>query len=212
MPIESSKTSTATWRRWVKGQIAALSGGGGGQWVLISTTVPTSSPTVDITWDETAYDEVKLHIDGIYGASAYDRQLTVQLGYDDGASFHSTSGDYAGTFRDLVSTTFTAMSPTTYHLCGHSVLNVDTSYGGLSGYVSVISGSGTNSGAIIESRTHHVYGANQIYGYEAKSYLVPLSVVTGSEADIDSVRLQWDGSSINFSTGGVIRLYGLKNS
>ena len=187
---------------------------GAGQWVLLEDRAVTATTPLTFTWDETAYDEIKLHLINLAGASGTDRQLEVQVGYANGASFHSTALDYNGTYREFKDLTLTAQAVTDAHACGGSVINVDATYEGLSGYIKIISGSQEDTGCIIESMTHHVYGggSGDMVAYEAKSYLEPLSTLTTGAGVIDSARLYWDGGTINFSAFGKVRMYGLKNS
>ena len=221
MSIESSKTKTSTWRRWVSNYlttnaaaITALGGGGGGQWILLEDRAVTAVSNLDFTWDETAYDEIRLQLINLSAASGTDRQLKVRVGHTNGTVFHASGGDYAGTYREFQDTAFTAQPNTTYHLCGHSVLNVDATYDGLSGYVKIVAGSQQDTGAIIDSMTHHVYGGGvgDMLAYEAKSYLQDLSTINTTEGIIDGARLSWDGGTINFNALGTVRMYGLKNS
>ena len=187
---------------------------GAGQWVLLEDRAVTATTPLTFTWDETAYDEIKLHLINLAGASGTDRQLEVQVGYANGTSFHSTNLDYNGTYREFKDLTLTAQAVTDAHACGGSVINVDATYEGLSGYIKIISGSQEDTGCIIESMTHHVYGggSGDMVAYEAKSYLEPLSTLTTGAGVIDSARLYWDGGTINFSAFGKVRMYGLKNS
>lgn len=186
---------------------------GGGQWVLLEDTAVTAVANLDFNWDETLYDEIRLELIQLVGASATDRQLKVQVGNTTGTVFHTSAGDYEGTYRGLADTSFTAQPSDTYHLCGSSVINVDASASSLSGYVRIIAGAPSDSGAIIKSMTHHVEGnSGDIIAYEAASYLQDPSTIATSQGIIDGVRLSWDGASLNFNASGRVRVYGLKNS
>ncbi len=187
---------------------------GAGQWVLLEDRAVTAVSDLDFTWDETAYDEIRLQLINLSGASGTDRQLKVRVGNTNGTVFHAASGDYAGTYREFQDTAFTAQPSSTYHLCGGSVINVDATYEGLSGYVKIVAGSQTDTGAIIDSMTYHVYGGGtgDMVAYEAKSYLLDITTIATTEGIIDGARLSWDGGTINFNAFGKVRMYGLKNS
>jgi len=212
MPIESSKTSTATWRRWVKGQIAALSGGGGGQWVLIEDYTPTAVTSYDFTWDETLYSSVRLELEAIQPDS--DAGLLLRLGHTDGATILNTTGDYLWSHREIGSATaFTVSGVTDEIELQPGGLTVDASFTqGCGGKIEVIGGSDANTTAIVEASTHFVYGGagGTFYSYYVQGYVKNYG--RGSEA-FDTLQIAWDGAMPpSFKAQGSIRLYGLKNS
>ena len=177
---------------------------------MLQETIPTTVATIDFTWDETLYDEIRVEVSL---SPSEDRVLTVQLGYNNGANFHETSGDYDGSLHELGGITWGAMSNTSYHeAAGTGGLSVDASFNtACSGKINIIGGYNTTSTCIIDSLVTFIYGGGggTPYCYSGQSYLKPIDT-----ADIiDTVRLGWSGAAnMTFKAGGTIRYYGLKNS
>lgn len=192
----------------LQSQVNALSSSSGGQWVLLETKIIAGTEEfINFTWDETAYDEIRIELDNIQ--PFVDRNMLLRLGADDGITMLASTGDYSGTYRDVDGTTINAQVNTDEHQLTFSVDS--TSDHSASGRINIVGGSFVGSGCIIDSLIQWIYGGagGTPWAYHCTSQIDNMSSVNA----IDTVQLFWDGSPVTtFQADGIIRYYGLKNS
>ena len=180
-------------------------------WVLIESWTPTAVNSKDFTWDETAYSAIKVVVHGITPATDAVN-LFFRLGYDNGATILSGSGDYRSASSLLTAPT------------GSSVLTTDAVDASTTEVLIVDNiGTATNegAGAIIEINhpsptscptTYNVMGSclDSVADERVKKTWGIMRDGAERANAIDTIQLRL--SSGNFETTGTVYVYGLKRA
>lgn len=164
------------------------------QWVLLSSTTPTAVGTIDFTFDETAYSDIRILGQGIIPASD-GRTLYMRIGHSNGSTI-LTSTRYMDFSTESTSERIPVpgASGTVGSSAGEGIA-FDIQ---MSGFYSTI------TAPIIDVKSVFASSAGGTITSHAEKY-------TYTEADndnIDTIRLYW--SAGNFETVGQIYVYGLK--
>lgn len=188
LTVDSAEASGVKW--------AAASGGSGGNWVLISTTTISGSPsTVAITLSG-SYRGYMLQLENVYCSSS-GSAMRVRTSTDGGSTFDSSSGNYGytynalGTYGPVLNTgTYIEMLPAS---------GLSNSSDGVFGHVTFFDPLNSALKAFAEWK---------LFGRRWDSANPDIYVGTGyrdTAADVDTVQFLW---SLGNFAGGKIRLFG----
>lgn len=188
LTVDSAEASGVKW--------AAASGGSGGNWVLISTTTISGSPsTVAITLSG-SYRGYMLQLENVYCSSS-GSAMRVRTSTDGGSTFDSSSGNYGytynalGTYGPVLNTgTYIEMLPAS---------GLSNSSDGVFGHVTFFDPLNSALKAFAEWK---------LFGRRWNSANPDIYVGTGyrdTAADVDTVQFLW---SLGNFAGGKIRLFG----
>lgn len=172
-------------------------GGSGGNWVLISTTTISGSPsTLEFTFSG-SYRRYRLELEDVTQSSPFSYILRMQTSTDGGSTFDSSSDNYGYSYGPLgtygpVSTTGTYMQLLPDSVIGVSGVGV---WGEIDFYDPLNASTRTFAKWNLFGRFWSMVATNYVLG----------SGVRDSAADVDTVQLYF--SSGNFA-GGKIRLFG----
>jgi hypothetical protein len=175
----------------------------GGQWVLLQTTTPIATDEdLDFTWDETAYDEIKIVLEGINTDNDGD-SLRLQLGSADGATI------YAANYDNIIRDWSLLAVPGTY--TGTNFLQIAfpvsvTANETVSGTISITGFASADTGAMVHSKLNWISSAL------SAQVIRELRGWIDDTVAIDTVRLSFNGAGAAFNAVGSIRYYGLKNT
>lgn len=176
---------------------AASGGGSGGNWVLISTTTISGSPsTLDFTFSG-SYRRYRLELEDVTQSSPFSYILRMQTSTDGGSTFDSSSANYGYSYGPLgtygpVSTTGTYMQLLPDSVIGVSSVGV---WGEIDFYDPLNASTRTFAKWNLFGRFWSTVATNYVLG----------SGVRDSAADVDAVRLFWSTGTF---AGGKIRLFG----
>ena len=187
-------SSTATGVKW-----AAASGGGGsgGNWVLISTTTISGSPSnLDFTLSG-SYRRYRLELEDVTQSSPFSYSLRMQTSTDGGSTFDSSSDNYGYSYGPLgsygpVSTTGTYMQLSPDSAIGLSVSGL---WGEIDFYDPL-------NASVRTFAKWNLFG--RFWAYASTNYILGAGV-RDSVADVDAVRLFWPSGTF---AGGKVRLFG----
>jgi len=181
------------------GSWATPSGGGGsgGNWVLISTTTISGSPsTLDFTFSG-SYRRYRLELEDVTQSSPFSYILRMQTSTDGGSTFDSSSGNYGYSYGPLGSYGPVSTTGTYIQLLPDSIIGLS----GVGAWGEIDFYDPLNA----STRTFAKWNLFGRYWSSASTNYVLGSGVRDSAADVDAVRLFWSTGTF---AGGKIRLFG----
>ncbi len=181
---------------------SAGSGGGGGQWELLSTTSVSGSPSeLTASFDETAYDEIRIVLDQVIPATD-GVSMYIQLSDDAGSTYFNTVNDYDSVERTWEGSGGWSGGSDTDEIRLLASVGSGTNES-VSGSIRLLCCNGTDNGALVAAEMLFTNSVANIRAYEVKGFL-------DEPASVDGFRLYF--ASGNFENTGTMRVYGLKNT
>ena len=184
-------SSTATGVKW-----AATSGGSGGNWVLISTTTITGSPSeVDFTFTG-SYRKYRIELENVYG-SLDGYNLRMRTSTNGGSSFDTGASDYGYAYGPIGTYGPVSTTSSTIELTGVFVGNASDE--GINGEIDFFDPLNANL---------KTFAKWEVFGRTYNSAAPNIWVGSGyrdSTADVDAVRIYFSSGNLS---GGKIRLFG----
>lgn len=175
-----------------------LSAGGGGLATIDDTTISGSPANHEITFDETAYDKIRIVLKQVQPATD-GVSLYLIVGEANGGTMYNSTNDYDGheiTWEgDAVNYSETPDSNRVRVLSSCSNAANET----ISGEIIISGFVGSDTGCIIESKLTYVNSSSNIRTIETKTFL-------DAGAAVDTYRLFW--ASGNFANNGSIKTEG----
>lgn len=171
--------------------------------ILISTTTPTAVGNIDLTLDTGTYSDFIIEIRGVF--ATVDAELYAIFGHTSGTVFYNTAADYRQSYHNAYAGQ-TFASTAQIELTGGD--NVDQAGGGaFTGTLALYDVSSTltpySCEWVCNFKPDGAITANAIAG---TAVLYKDQTDTGTNPQIDTVRLTWDSG--NFTANGTIKLYG----
>ena len=190
LTVDSAESTGVKW--------AAASGGGGsgGNWVLISTTTISGSPsTVDITFSG-SYRRYRLELENVY-CSADGYSIRMRTSTDGGSTFDSSAANYGYAYGPLGTYGPTSTTSTYIEMCANFVGSATDE--GIWGEIEFFDPLNTSLKSFARwslfGRTYNSASPNLIQGAGYRD----------SAADVDAVRLFFSTGNL---AGGKVRLFG----
>jgi len=179
----------------------------GANYDILDRVVISGTPTaVDLTFDGTNYDEIIINLISLVPATD-GSALWLRTSTDGGSTFSAGGSDYDWVKEELTAQTSPSASDTGDNTDAQIVLtqNVGSSSNeSVSGKISVL---GTSNALYYKPFFSELfYRTTTGVGTRTRGVGNRLS-----SADIDAVRLLWDNGSA-FEDGGIITMYGVRNS
>lgn len=211
MEAGAATDSLAVSPELVKQAIDALAQGGA--WELIDAWTPTAVNAKDWSWDETLYSDIRIVLSGI-GPASDEQELRFALGYNNGASFFTGSGDYGYSVVSMADGTRNAqgVAGSLVTLTYEGVAGAAEGVGngateGVSGKIELTGGGSVTSGVAFD--TNLIF--SDLAGRSRSTHIQGALIDPGARSNaIDSIRLLWESG--NFKTTGAVYIYGLKRA
>lgn len=203
--VSSLLANTGTFRLYGLRNDGAAAGSAAGGWHVIDSTDISGSPTEHkITWDEAVYSDIKVVISGIQCA-VDGITLSLELGEANGATMHTTSGDYDGINLSWDNTTsYSQITPTDRIPLVTSTGNVAGET--INGTINIMGTSGTDVGAMVNAWINYKNSSGNTRVFETKAF-----TDDGVAGAVDTYKLVFHATTDRaWANVGNVKTYGLK--
>lgn len=187
-------------RKWRQQVIDESTAGAAGAWSLLDTESMSGDPAnYEYTWDETAYDEIKIILEEIQPATDGVSMYLI-VGHTNGGTMFNSTNDYDNIEQVWESDGAPFAGPDTDKLrvlasCSNAANET------ISGEITISAFVGTDLGCLIRSRLLYINSSSNMRAYESKGFLDD-----GGSAAIDTLRLFF--ASGNLANTGTVRVWG----